>query len=141
MSSMRIAILGAPGTGKTALANALGLHLGTLQISDALASDTLKSAHYDRVLLMGLDRPGITPAQQAADAALRAQLAATGVAFGVVYGRDERERLRAALRLIEPQDGPAPRWTGICDKCADPDCEFRLFTALKNSKAAGHPPA
>lgn len=138
---MRIAILGAPATGKTALASALASHLDTLQLSDAPPPDTLHSDRYDRVLLMGLDRPGITPTQQAADAALRAQLAAAGVAFGVVYGRDARERLRAALRLIEPQDGPAPRWTGVCEKCADPDCEFRLFTALKNSKAAARPPA
>ena len=138
---MRIALLGAPGTGKTALAQALGLHLGTLQVSDAPSPDTLPTGRYDRVLLMGLDRPGITPAQQAADTTLRAQLTATGVAFGVVYGKEERERLRAALRLIEPQDGPAPRWTGVCEKCADPECEFRLFTALKNSKAAGRPPA
>jgi hypothetical protein len=138
---MKIAVVGAPATGKTALVSALASHLDTLRVSDAPAPDTLQSGHYDRVLLMGLDLPCITPAQQAADATLRAQLAAAGVAFGVVYGRDARERLRAALRLIEPQDGPAPRWTGVCEKCADPDCEFRLFTALKNSKAAARPPA
>lgn len=138
---MRIAILGAPATGKTALVRALTSHLDTLQVSDAPSPDTLQTGRYDRVLLMGLDRPGITPAQQAADAALRAQLAAMGMTFGVVYGNDERERLRAALRLIEPQDGPAPRWTGPCERCADPDCEFHLFTGLLNSKAAGRPPA
>ena len=138
---MKIAVVGAPATGKTLLAQALTLHLDTLKVSDAPAPDTLQTGRYDRVLLMGLDRPGISSSQQAADAALRAQLAATGVPFGVVYGRDARERLRAALRIIEPQDGPAPRWTGICEKCADPDCEFRLFTALKSSKAAGPPPA
>lgn len=138
---MKIAVVGAPATGKTALVSALSSHLDTLQVSDAPSPDTLQASHYDRVLLMGLDLPGITPVQQATDAALRAQLAAAGMAFGVVYGGNERERLRAALRLIEPQDGPAPRWTGVCEKCADPECEFRLFTALKNSKAAGHPPA
>jgi hypothetical protein len=138
---MKIAVVGAPATGKTALARALGLHLGTLEVSDAPSPDTLQTGQYERVLLMGLDQPGITPAQQATDTALRARLSASGVAFGVVYGKDERERLRAALRLIEPKDEPAPRWTGVCEKCADPDCEFRLFTALKNSKAAGRPPA
>ena len=138
---MNIAIVGAPATGKTALAQALALHLPQLQIDDAPAPDTLTAGHYDRVLLMGLNGPGITPTQQAADATLRAQLAACNVSFGVVYGRDDRERLRSALRLIEPQDGPPPRWTGLCEKCADPDCEFRLFTALKRSKAAGRPPA
>ena len=138
---MKIAVVGAPATGKTALAQALTLHLDTLQVSDAPALEALQTGRYDRVLLMGLDRPGVNSAQEAADAALRTQLAAMGMVFGVVYGKDERERLRAALRLIDPQDGPAPRWTGVCEKCADPDCEFRLFTALKNSKAAGRPPA
>jgi nicotinamide riboside kinase len=137
---MKIAIVGAPATGKTALATALARHLDTLQVSDAPSPDTLTAGRHDRVLLMGLDLPDITPAQQAADADLRAQLVAAGVDFGVVYGRD-KERLRAALRLIAPQDGPAPRWTGPCERCADPDCEFRLFTGLLNSKAAGRPPA
>jgi hypothetical protein len=138
---MKLAIVGAPSTGKTSLARALASHLGTLHICDAPNPDTLQNDAYERVLLMGLDGSGVTPAQQAADATLRAQLAACNVGFGVVYGRDERERLRAALRLIEPQDGPSPRWTGVCEKCADPDCEFRLFTALKRSKAGDRPPA
>ena len=137
---MKIAVLGAPATGKTTLASALARHLPELLLSDAPSLDTPPAGHYDRVLLMGLDLPGITLAQQAADAALRAQLAAAGVAYGVVYGRD-KDRLRAALRLIQPQDGPAPRWTGPCERCADPDCEFLLFTGLLSSKAAGRPPA
>ena len=137
---MKIAVVGAPATGKTTLAAALALHLPELQFSDAPAPDTLPAGHYDRVLLMGLDLPGITPVQQAVDTALRAQLAIAGVGFGVVYGRD-KERLRAALRLIQPQDGPAPRWTGPCERCADPECELQLFTGLLNSKAAGRPPA
>ena len=137
---MKVAVVGAPATGKTLLARELALHLGALQVSDAPSSSTLLPGAFDRVLLMGLDLPGVAPAQQQADAALRAQLAAAGVGYGVVYGSG-RARLRAALRLIEPQDGPAPRWTGVCEKCADPDCEFRLFTALKSSKAAGPAPA
>jgi hypothetical protein len=137
---MKIAVVGAPATGKTQLARDLALHLNELQVSDAPFPDTLQPGAFDRVLLMGLDLPGVTPAQQEADAALRAQLSAAGVGYGVVYG-SSRERLRAALRLIEPQDGPPPRWTGVCEKCADPDCEFRLFTALKSSKAAGPAPS
>ena len=137
---MKIAVVGAPATGKTTLASALALHLPELLLSDAPCLDTPLAAHYDRVLLMGLDLPGITPAQQSADATLRAQLAAANMAYGVVYGRD-KDRLRAALRLIQPQDGPAPRWTGPCERCADPDCEFMLFTGLLSSKAAGRPPA
>ncbi len=137
---MKVAVVGAPATGKTQLTRDLALHLNELQVIDAPSSQTLIPGVYDRVLLLGLDLTGATPAQQEADATLRAQLAAAGVSYGVVYGRG-RDRLRAALRLIEPQDGPAPRWTGVCEKCADPDCEFRLFTALKHSKAAGPAPS
>ena len=136
---MKLAIVGAPATGKTRLAHDLALHLNELQVSDAPSTDTLKPGAFDRVLLMGLDLPGIAPAQHEADAALRAQLSAAGVDYGVVYGMGG-ERLRAALRLLQPQDGPPPRWTGVCEKCADPDCEFRLFTALKGLKAAGPAP-
>ncbi len=137
---MKVAVVGAPATGKTQLARELALHLNELQVIDAPSPQTLRPGVYDRVLLLGLDLRGATAAQQEADATLRTQLAAAGVSYGVVYGGG-RERLRAALRLIAPQEGPAPRWTGVCEKCADPDCEFRLFTALKNSKAAGPVPS
>jgi hypothetical protein len=133
---MRIAILGAPGSGKTALTRELAAHLDDVRVSDA--PDTLQAGSHDHVLLMGLDLPGITPAQQQADAALRAELLATGVSYAVVYGQG-RDRLRAALRLLDPQDGPPPRWTGLCEKCADPDCEFRtfLFTRLATTPHPG----
>lgn len=137
---MKIAVVGAPGTGKTQLANDLASHLNEHQVSDSPSPDTLRPGAYDRVLLMGLDLAGTNPAQEVADTALRLQLAAGKVSYGVVYGSG-RERLRSALRLINPQDGPPPRWTGVCEKCADPDCEFRLFTALKSSKAAGPAPS
>jgi hypothetical protein len=137
---MRIAILGAPATGKTSLANALAQHLNQLHISDAPSLDALRSPPYDRILLTGLDLPGITPQQQQVDAALRAALQAQGLQYSVVYG-EGTQRLRAAMRLITPpRDTPAPRWRGTCD-CADPDCEFRLFTGLTRSTAADHPPA
>lgn len=133
---MKLAIVGAPGTGKTQLANDLVSHGDGIQVVDAPSPESLKPGDFDQVLLMGLDLAGVTAAQQQADAALRARLAADAVGYGVVYGSG-RERLRAALRLIHPQDGPPPRWTGPCERCADPDCEFRLFTGLLSSKAAG----
>ncbi len=135
---MNIAVVGAPTTGKTQLAQALALHLPGLQVSDAPSLESLKPGTFDRVLLMGLDLPPDSAAQYDADARLRAQLADAGVDYGVVYGQGA-QRARAALRLIEPQDGPPPRWTGPCERCADPDCEFRLFTGLMNSKAAARP--
>ncbi len=123
---MKIAVVGAPATGKTQLSRALSLHLPALQISDAPDPATLKSGRYERVLLMGLDLPGSAMAQALADERLRAQLAAAGMAYGVVYGLGP-QRLRAALRLISPQDGPQPRWTGPCERCADPECELRTL--------------
>ncbi|MEQ1660245.1 MAG: hypothetical protein ABL896_15875, partial [Hylemonella sp.] len=83
---MKIAVVGAPTTGKTRLAQALAQHLPELQVSDAPAHEALKPGTHAHVLLMGLDLPGSTTAQQAADAHLRAQLASAGVAYGVVYG-------------------------------------------------------
>lgn len=127
---MRIAVLGAPASGKTRLARDLALHLPELQVSDSPPSDTLRRGIYDRILLMGLDRPDIGADQQAADVRLRTQLAAAGLDFAVVYGPGP-QRLRAALRLLVPQDGPPPRWTGVCEKCADPECEFRTFMFTK----------
>jgi hypothetical protein len=137
---MRIALLGAPATGKTRLAQALTQHLHELHVSDAPPLAELQRLPFDRILLTGLDLPGSTLEQHAADGALRAALQQMGVSYSVVYGVGG-QRLRAALRLIHPQDGPPPRWRGLCEKCADPDCEFRLFTALQNSTAADRPPA
>ena len=110
--------------------------------------DPLALAHqrsFDLTLLTGLDLPWSGDSQetlqrQQTDARLRAALQEAGIAFGVVYGSGT-QRLENALRFISPQDTPPARWTGMCEKCADPDCEFRLFTALRNSKAAVHPAA
>jgi len=135
---MRIAILGAPGSGKTWLAQALHDHRPELQINDSPPVATLQPSDVDRILLTGLDLPGTTLAQQAADAALRTALQQAGLTYGVVYGQGT-QRLRQALRLITPEDGPPPRWTGLCGKCADPDCEFRLFTGLKGLTVADRP--
>jgi len=135
---MRIAILGAPATGKTRLAQALTQHRKNLRISEDPSPSELQAHFFDRILLTGLDLPGSTPEQHAADAVLRATLQDRGLSYGVVYGLGG-QRLHAALRLIDPQDGPPPRWRGLCEKCADPECEFRLFTGLTNSTAAAHP--
>lgn len=100
--------------------------------------------NFDLTLLTGLDLPQshdgemlAAPQQQQTDASLRAALQQAGIAYGVVYGNGP-QRLQNALRLLVPQETPPARWTGLCEKCSDPDCEFRLFTALQNSKAAVH---
>lgn len=162
---VRIAILGAPASGKTRLARDLSQHQPHLQVTDsppllnallatrqptsAAALQALGREHqrrFDLTLLTGLDLP--CPAegsrdsdprqQQETDAWLRAGLQQAGIAYGVIYGHGPL-RLRNALRLITPQDPPQPGWHGVCETCSDPDCEYRLFTGLPSLRAADRP--
>ena len=102
---------------------------------------------YSLTLLMGLDLPWVadglfrdSPAmREATDAALRRELQAAGIGFQTVYGHGEA-RLQQALRAIGPLLGKAlvpqdpslseGRVAWNCEKCSDPACEHRLFTAL-----------
>ena len=93
-----------------------------------------------RLLLSGLDQAPLREQSdlQTLDADLRKALAQAGLAYGVVYGQG-LQRLLNAQRLVQPQDLPQ-RAAWVCDKCSDPDCEFKLFTGLKGLKAE-NPPA
>jgi hypothetical protein len=124
---MRIAILGVPGSGKSRLARELSSHLSELQVDDAPALAALRPGAYDRVLCMGLDLPSLgTEASAQLDTAIRSTLGAQHISYAVVYGTGP-QRLQAALRHLYPEDGPAPRWNGVCEKCSDPDCELRTL--------------
>jgi hypothetical protein len=35
---------------------------------------------------------------------------------------------------LQARPEQAPRWRGPCERCADPDCEHRLFSQLKDSQ-------
>ena len=82
-----------------------------------------------------------SPDQAAWETQCRAQLAGQG--FQVLYGRNAGERLLAALRAIHtalpgallepPADRPQRLRVWACEKCSDPECEHRLFTALRDS--------
>ncbi|MFN4118389.1 hypothetical protein [Acidovorax sp.] len=95
--------------------------------------------------------------QEACDALLRAALANAGVVFHVVYGQGKR-RVDTALNAIKsiafsayPESARAGFDTNIntedanprrvrlrawdCEKCSDPECEHRLFTALVAAQA------
>jgi nicotinamide riboside kinase len=94
-------------------------------------------------LLTGLDLPWVADGIQrdgaamrlAVDNRLRAVLLQHGIAFSSVYGVGEA-RTRNALQAItyalgqRPANGPAANWRWTCDKCSDPACEHRLFSAL-----------
>lgn len=150
-----LVLLGAPGTGAQALRDALHAQLapGSAQIlcNPGLPSEGVVDASL--ILLMGLDLPCPTSeraAQEAADARLRADLTQVGMGYRVVYGHGEQRiaNARDAIKNIASSTYPssargnfdsdsgsstrtAPRlraWN--CEKCSDPECEHRLFTAL-----------
>lgn len=126
---LKIALIGVPGSGKTRLATAITTHLPQHTVADAPDWDALRLGGFDRILLTGLDLPGCS-AHGTTDHHLRQALAQAGLTYGVVYGSGGH-RLRQALRLIAPEAVLPTRWHGVCEKCADPECERRLFTGLK----------
>ena len=101
-----------------------------------------RQRRYDLTLVTGLDlrwvadglqRQGPQVREQV-DALVRQALDVAGVAYRVVYGRGQ-DRVANALAAIDAA-GPSPAlpaarpWTWVCDKCSDPQCELRLFTAI-----------
>lgn len=155
-----IVLLGAPGTGAQALCAALEQRLATVSSRlawshtlDGLPREALAPGAPTTVLLMGLDLPCPTadrPAQEGADADLRTALAQAGIGYRVVYGQGER-RIASALNAIkniaisaypssasgylslnhdESMGRTARLRAWNCEKCSDPECEHRLFTAL-----------
>ena len=145
-----IALLGAPGTGAATLALDLQQRVAPGAARFVCTSAPADCTEAAVTLLMGLDLP-CPPEQQrpreAADARLRAALAQAGVAYRVVYGQGERrvEHALDAIQKIATSAYPSStigtfdsissarttRWRAWnCEKCSDPQCEHRLFTAL-----------
>lgn len=156
----KIVLLGAPGTGAQDLADALAAHLASTPLPATVTltvlADLSAVPDLDRTgsmaLLMGLDLPcpqDQQPVQQAADTRLRAVLDAQAIGYRVVYGTGPA-RLASALRALGSVLGtPASDATHAtesraarlraygCEKCSDPVCEHRLFTALARPPAPG----
>lgn len=157
-----IALLGAPGTGAAELADAINhrredsaLTAQAIAVADtpqlpAEIRRTLNSAAI--TLLMGLDTPCAAPEQarrEAFDTHLRALLADACVRYHVVYGPGPR-RIENAFKaiksiaknglptsvsdLLEQKSMRLRAWD--CEKCSDPECEHRLFSALTDRAAA-----
>lgn len=112
---------------------------------------------YDFTLVTGLDLPWVADGLQRdgpqvrepVDALVRESLAKAGVEFRVVYGSGS-ERLDSALAALDslsrglpaaaaaPGRSPANRqWRWVCEKCSDPECEHRLFSALAPRSPTG----
>lgn len=158
---MRIAILGAPGSGPSALADQLRHRLQPApaftvmevqQLASGAATDwgegLVALGGTDLILLMGL-ASNCQAEQRAADHALRATLQRRSLPYALVYGTGP-QRCESALQAIHyqqrsntgprpadplPADLPPPpsRWHWPCEKCSDPQCEHRLFSELLKS--------
>ncbi len=151
-----IALLGAPGTGAATLALDLQQRIAATSAQIVCATEPHDCPQATLTLLMGLDLPcppDEQPAREAADARLRAVLARSGRAYRVVYGLGEK-RIENALNAIKyvatseygtsargvfdsdssPRSARLRAWN--CDKCSDPECEHRLFTALTGREAS-----
>jgi HTH-type transcriptional regulator, transcriptional repressor of NAD biosynthesis genes len=86
----------------------------------------------------GLQRDSVT-VRARVNQRLREVLVQYGIGYSMVYGAGET-RTQSALQVIRYALG-APRpaaarssWTWACDKCSDPDCEHRLFSALLDKR-------
>ena len=153
-----IALLGAPGTGAEALALDLQQRIATTSAQIVCANEPGEYPQATLTLLMGLDLPcpqDQQVAREAADARLRAALAQGCRAYRVVYGLGER-RIESALQAIKsiassaygtsargifdsdssPRSARLRAWN--CEKCSDPECEHRLFTALTGQIGRAH---
>ncbi len=154
---MKIALLGAAGTGKTELRLALEqcLQSANIEVLDLTHASQLRHLEsYDVTLLCGLDlpeppRPGTPPypsrqERELIDQLIRQQLDQASISYQVVYGLGSA-RLDNALYAIARQTpnlaihSSRPevlsRWTGPCERCADAQCEHRLFTDLLKQKS------
>ena len=150
---MKIAVVGAQGSGKSSLIDALQ----KLLPENCVLTDAPTPLHgVDLTLLMGLDLPW-TPDQAArepstareqVDACLRAALTERGVPFVVVYGhgaaRTEAARQAIAHHAGQPEPRPPQEntpWQWNCEKCSDGSCEHSIFTALLTTPPSRRPTA
>jgi len=153
---MKVAILGAEGTGKAHLAQALTevLVVQAPGLKLTCTFDPQDTPDSDLVLLMGLDWPWIDESRDPSaahrraqeDASIRQTLQNAGLNFVVVYGRDTA-RTHCALQAVlqasahrlgkpNPQTRAQTPWQWNCDKCSDGACEHRMFTGLLTSGSA-----
>lgn len=75
---------------------------------------------------------------------LRQDLYQSGMSFEVLRGDPSRllrqalaalSRWQPALRPDGAQTLARPGWSSSCERCGDPDCEFRLFKGVDSSTA------
>ena len=160
---LRLALLGGSDATVRLLADALAEAASgsgwSVQIATPAHTPELQAelARFDLILLAGLESNGSPNADAAHEQALRKALASTNIPYQVLYGTHP-ERLARALHALEalltarapvsrpvsagstslvawPKPRPKP-WVWSCDKCSDPQCEYRLLTDLLASRTS-----
>jgi signal recognition particle GTPase len=137
-----IALLGADGSGKTQLAEALAQRLAQRGIAATLVA--VPQTSFDAAALEAYRSHAlillIAPASPTRiDEMLRKALLDANLSFAVVHG-EGAEQLANAWNAINAAADPDARgsaepgttaaWSWACDKCSDPACEHRLFSDL-----------
>jgi hypothetical protein len=137
-----IALLGADGSGKTQLAEALAQRLAQRGIAATLVA--VPQSSFDAAALEAYRGHAFTlliaPASPTPiDGMLRKALMDANLSFAVVHG-EGAEQLANAWNAINTAADPDARgsaepgtttaWSWACDKCSDPACEHRLFSDL-----------
>ena len=149
---MKIAVVGAPGTGKTSLVTALRpLLQSDTSLADASLEfeSTVREQHraYDLVLLMGLDLPQQAPTSAQCDTLLRQLLDK----HAMVYSRLSRrlretghQSFREYLGWLESAE--SPEWQEFVNALTTnltsffrEHHHFEIFSDLLKSKPAGTP--
>jgi adenylate kinase family enzyme len=139
MVPLHIAIAGAPGTGKSALAQALVSKLNLSNdvlrltvIDSTLILDTLHTVNL--TLLTSIDTDD--PVSKRIHQQLRTEFATRNLAYAVIYG-DGQARTKSALDAIAHHLKRPPArsshdtvWRWACETCADAECEHKLFSQL-----------
>jgi nicotinamide riboside kinase len=93
-------------------------------------------AHYPHSLLCAVDLPWVADGLQRdgpqvrepVDTLLRTALQRHARGYAVVGGQGP-QRTAAALAVLQPPPAQAlaPRWSWLCERCGDPDCERHLL--------------
>ncbi|HQS30231.1 hypothetical protein [Polaromonas sp.] len=149
MTALKIALLGAHGSGASSLARHLSTALdergiqAQIVLARAITPD-MRMPDFSLVFLLGLGRPAAAsgPALPMADASIRAALQHTQTPYRVIYGSDAQRlaQVLMAVDAISPADADDPTEpdaarhtsaaTWSCEHCSDPACERKLLTDL-----------
>jgi len=142
---MKIALVGYPGVGLSALPAQLQSALSPSDnyrvvsvglVHSGPTPDAVQALAGMDLVLLNTPDPDASAEHHAAYQALRTRLTQHALPFTLLYGSaDARcdnalQAIRFHTRDTAILAQPPSRWSWPCEKCSDPECEHRLFSAL-----------